>query len=318
MTGIVADALAQWGLQDAECAFVAGRENRVYRVTAATGSYALRIKRPGYRDEVELQSELAWLAAMDRAGISVPAPIPSLAGRLLERAGDGFVDVVTWLPGNPMGKSRVLLAISDRIGAFRALGAEMARLHQACDAWQLPNGFRRCRWDIEGLVGNAPVWGAFWQNPTLDDGTRALFLSFRDAARARIVGAGPEFGLIHADLVRENVLFDGPVIRMIDFDDGGFGYRLFDIATVLLKNLDEPDYPALKEALIDGYIGRRPLDLSLLDLFIALRAATYVGWIVPRMGEQGGPERNARFIKEARHLCQKYLASLASPTVRVS
>lgn len=317
MMGIVADALVLWGLQDAECAFVAGRENRVYRVTSSTGSYALRIKRPGYRDEVELQSELEWLGAMDRAGLSVPAPVSSLAGRLLERVGDGFVDLVTWLPGNPMGKSRIPLALSDRIGAFHALGAEMARLHQACDAWQQPSGFRRCRWDIEGLVGDTPVWGAFWQNPTLDDSTRALFLSFREAARSCLAGSGPEFGLIHADLVRENVLFDGPVIRMIDFDDGGFGYRLFDVATVLLKNLDEPDYPALKGALIDGYVGCKPLDLSLLDLFIALRATTYVGWIVPRMGEAGGPARNARFVEEARDLCRKYLSDVASSAAEV-
>lgn len=318
MTAIVADALARWGLQDSECAFVAGRENQVYRVTAATGSYALRIKRPGYRDEVELQSELAWLEEMDRAGLSVPAPLQSLAGHMLERVGDVYADVVTWLPGAPMGKSRVSLALSDRIGVFRALGSEMARLHLACDAWNVPAGFRRCRWDVDGLVGDTPVWGAFWQNPTLDDSTRALFLSFRDEVRSRLAEACPEFGLIHADLVRENVLVDGSVIRMIDFDDGGFGYRLFDVATVLLKNLDEPDYASLKGAMVEGYIGRKPLDLSLLDLFIALRAATYVGWIVPRMGEPGGPDRNARFIKHARDLCRDYLASLAPPAVPVS
>lgn len=307
MTAMTADVLAAWGLQDAECLFVAGRENQVFRVTAATGRYALRIRRPGYRDEGELLSELAWLGEMDRAGLSVPAPVPSLAGRMLERVGDVVADAVTWLPGRPMGKSRIPLDLADRTGAFRALGAEMARLHLACDAWDLPADFRRCRWDVDGLVGEVPVWGAFWRNPTLDEGTRALFLAFRDAVRSRLAGGGPEFGLIHADLVRENVLVDGSVIRMIDFDDGGFGYRLFDLATVLLKNRDEPDYPALKGALIDGYRGSKPLDLSQLDLFIALRAATYVGWIVPRMDEPGGAERNARFIEEARGLCRAYL-----------
>lgn len=317
MTEIVAEALALWELQDAECVFVAGRENQVFRVTAANGCYALRIRRPGYRDEVELQSELAWLKAMDRAGLSVPAPVQSLGGHMLERVGDRFADVVKWLPGVPMGKSRAPLELSDRAGVFRALGAEMAKLHAACDAWHAPSGFRRCRWDVDGLVGDSPVWGPFWRNPTLDDSTRALFLAFRDAARARLIAVCPEFGLIHADLVRENVLVDGSTIRMIDFDDGGFGYRLFDIATVLLKNLEEPDYPALKEALLGGYAGHRPLDLSLLELFIALRAATYVGWIVPRMGEPGSPERNTRFIEEARSLCQAYLVNQASPTVPV-
>jgi Ser/Thr protein kinase RdoA (MazF antagonist) len=308
MNDSVREALALWGLEGAECSFVAGRENRVYRVRSASGDHALRIRRPGYRDEAELQSELVWLAAMDKAGLHVPRPRPSRHGRLLERLGAGFVDLVGWLPGTPMGKSRAPLDLSDRVGTFHALGAEMARLHAASDSWQHPQGFRRCRWDIDGLTGEAPLWGRFWENPALDMPTRHLFLRFRHAARERLAHASDrlDFGLIHADLVRENVLTDGTAIRMIDFDDGGFGFRLFDLATVLLKNMAEPDYPSLKAALIAGYHSQRPLDLSLLDLFLVLRALTYVGWIVPRIQEDGGAARNARFITEAKGLCADY------------
>lgn len=309
----VGTALALWGLSAESCRFVAGRENRVYRVATPEGDFALRLRRPGYRQQDELQSELAWLAAMGRAGLQVPQPRPSRHGRLLERLGDGFVDLVDWLPGTAMGQSRLPLALPDAPAAFRALGAEMARLHAACDAWAPPPGFRRCPWDADGLLGEAPVWGRFWDNPTLPPVTRALLTQFRAQARDHLAGATLDTGLIHADLVRENVLLDGPphnpIIRMIDFDDGGFGYRLFDLATVLLKNLSEPDYPALQAALIAGYHSRRPLDLALLDLFLALRAATYVGWIVPRLHEEGGTARNARFIAQAQDLCGAWLNS---------
>jgi Ser/Thr protein kinase RdoA (MazF antagonist) len=305
MTGEVVTALALWGLDGAGCSFVAGRENRVYRVRTDSGDLALRIKRPGYRQEDELRSELDWLAAMDRAGLQVPRPVPSLAGRLLEPVGAGFADVVGWLSGTPMGQSRKPLALADPKGTFRALGAEIARLHAACDAWDRPEGFRRCKWDIDGLLGETPFWGRFWDNPTLDADTRNLFLRFRQVARDRLSGALPQldYGLIHADLVRENVLLDGAIVRLIDFDDGGFGFRLFDLASTLLKNIDEPDYPALKAALIDGYLGQRALDLDELDLFIAVRALTYVGWIVPRIGEDGGDARNGRYVAQARSLC---------------
>lgn len=304
----VREALALWGLEGADYSFVAGRENRVYRVRSHCGDYALRIRRPGYRDEDELQSELAWLAALDKAGLQVPRPHPSRQGRLLERLGNVFVDLAGWFPGTPMGKSRVPLSLDNRNGVFHALGAEMARLHTACDAWQRPAEFRRCRWDIDGLLGNAPLWGRFWENPALDSPTRYLFLRLRQDARERLTHAlgRIDFGLIHADLVRENILLDGPIIRMIDFDDGGFGFRLFDLATVLLKNRVEPDYPALKAALVAGYHSQRPLDPTLLDMFLVLRALTYVGWIVPRIHEDGGLERNARFIAEARDLCVDY------------
>lgn len=316
MTDPVAEALALWDLADAECTFVAGRENRVWRLRSVRGDHALRLRRPGYRDAAELRSELDWLAALDRAGLQVPRPLPSRNGRLVERLDAGFADVVGWLPGRPLGQSRVPLVLKDREGTFRTLGAEIARLHAACDAWTPPPGFRRCRWDDGGLVGEAPVWGRFWDNPTLDPATRILFLRLRDAARERLAGTTADFGLIHADLVRENLLLDGGTIRLIDFDDGGFGFRLFDLATVLLKSMDEPDYPALRAALIAGYLGLRALDLSLLDLFIALRALTYVGWIVPRMTEPGGSARNARFVAEARALCAGWLHDNTARTGR--
>jgi Ser/Thr protein kinase RdoA (MazF antagonist) len=305
MTGDVAEALALWGLDPVDCSFVAGRENRVYRVKGPDGDLALRLKRPGYRQENELRSELAWLAEMHRAGLHVPRPLSSRAGQWLEPVGNGFADVIEWLPGIPMGQSRTALDLSDRTGIFRSIGREMARLHLASDAWTRPADFRRCHWDIDGLLGENPLWGRFWENPTLDMGTRDLFLRVRQTARERLSRARTDldYGLIHADLVRENILLDGPVVRLIDFDDGGFGYRAFDIATTLLKNRDESDYPELKAALIAGYHAERALDLSQLDLFIVIRALTYVGWIVPRIDEDRGAERNARFVAEARDLC---------------
>ena len=42
--------------------------------------------------------------------------------------------------------------------------------------------------------------------------------------------------MIHADLVPENVLVDGDSIRLIDFDDAGFGWHHFEIATALISS----------------------------------------------------------------------------------
>lgn len=308
MTGRLRDTLALWGLEDARSVFVAGRENQVFRVSASGADYALRLRRPGYRTEAEIVSELLWLEEMTKAGLSVPRPVQSRHGRFLEQAEAGFADLAGWLPGRPLGKSREPLALEDAPGAFRALGQQIARLHRACDAWQTPAGFHRCHWDLDGLLGDEPVWGRFWENPTLGPDTRHLFQTFRAAAQDRLRRTGLlDYGLIHADLVRENVLLDGPSVRMIDFDDGGYGYRVFDLATVLLKSRAEPQYPALRAALIAGYHQMRPLDLALLDMFLALRALTYVGWIMPRMAENGGLARNRRFVEDARTLCRAFL-----------
>jgi Ser/Thr protein kinase RdoA (MazF antagonist) len=185
----------------------------------------------------------------------------------------------------------------------------MALLHSACDAFEPPHGFSRVHWNIDGLLGEHPLWGRFWENPTLDEDTRILFKAFRARVHHELeaVGGTLDKGLIHADLVRDNVLVDGTTLRLIDFDDGGFGFRLFDVATALLKNRSEPNYTGLKQALLNGYLSARDLDMARLDMFLALRAVTYVGWIVPRMNEEGARARNASFIADARDLCSAYL-----------
>jgi Ser/Thr protein kinase RdoA (MazF antagonist) len=309
MSDDVERALALWGLAAMPVRFIAGRENRVYRVSTPQGDFALRLKRPGYRSDAELLAELQWLEAMYAAGVKVPRPQPALSGNLLETIGAQRVDMIGWLPGTPLGRSRAPLALADAPRVFRKLGAAMADLHEACDSWVKPAGFERCAWDIEGLVGENPVWGAFWKNPTLDAETRALFETFRDIARKDLdrLAEGLDYGLIHADLVRENVLVDGQQLRMIDFDDGGWGFRLFDVATALFKNRQEPGYDTLKTALLAGYRSCRTLDTTALDLFVALRAVSYVGWIVPRIEEDGSSDRNLRYIEDARDLCSDYL-----------
>jgi Ser/Thr protein kinase RdoA (MazF antagonist) len=307
----VASALARWGLEDADASFVAGRENKVYRVRTAAGDFALRLKRPGYRSDAELKSELQWMAAMKQAGLAVPCPEPSLQGRLLEVVEEMRVDLLGWLPGQALGASRAPLQLENATTTFWQLGRATARLHQASDAWRPPPGFFRCSWDLEGLLGETPMWGPFWRNPTLDAETRRILEEFRNQARDAIsrASASLDFGLIHADLVRENVMLDGQDIAMIDFDDGGWGYRVFELATTLLKNIDEPNYPELRANLLAGYSSIRAIDMRLLDMFIALRAATYVGWIVPRLHEDGASTRNDRFVSQARLLCGTALDS---------
>lgn len=310
MMDLATTAAARWGLGQARLQFVAGRENQVYRVSDASGEYALRIKRPGYRSSIELESELQWMAALAHAGLLVPRPVPSLAGRLLEEVNGHQVDLLTWLPGQTLGAALQEVPAPDIDGLFHALGRQMARLHDASDAWAPPASFSRARWDTEGLLGEAPVWGRFWEHPALSVADKNLFEDFRAAAQRDLhrLQDRLDFGLIHADLVRENVLLLGDRVGMLDFDDGGWGFRVFDLATTLLKFMDSPGYPVLREALLRGYRDLRPLDTDTLDLFLALRALTYVGWVVPRLGEDGARERSDRYVATARQVCQHHLS----------
>jgi Ser/Thr protein kinase RdoA (MazF antagonist) len=280
------------------------RENSVFRVETTQGPHALRLHRPGYHAEATLRSELDWMAMLAGKGMEVPSPMPDRAGRLLVRLADGrHSSLLSWLPGAPMGETRQPLAQKGaaRGDLFRALGRQMARMHDLADAWTLPPGFDRPRWDLEGLVGDQPFWGPFW---TIEASAkdRALLLRTRDRCREALAGTKADFGLIHADLVRENVLVDGPTLRFIDFDDCGFGYRLFDLATTILKNQSEPDAPDLEAALLAGYQEVRCIDLTLLPVLITLRALTYLGWAQARPQDPDIETRAARFLLIAKEV----------------
>ena len=309
MTDVAHQAAHLWGFAPDQIALAARRENIVWRAVDGQGAFALRLHRPGYRSAAQLLSELQWMGALAQGGLSVPHPVPSRAGALVENVGDTLVDLLTWLPGRPIG-AQGQLEVTDRVGLCRDLGGLLARLHGISDAWTPPPGFTRPKWDRAGLLGDRPLWGPFWDNPDLTGAQRATLLAARDKADAHLarIEGGLDYGLIHADALSENILIHDGALSLIDFDDGGWGFRDFELATFLMRFLPAPDYPALRAALLDGYATRRAVDPATLDLFILLRALTYPGWIIPRLHEPGGAERSMRAITTALPLAEAYLA----------
>lgn len=309
MEALAHQAARLWGFAPHQIALAARRENIVWRAEDARGAFALRLHRPGYRNDVELTSELQWMEELGQGGLNVPRPLPSSSGHLVEQVGGTLVDLLTWLPGTPIGRQGELDVV-DRLGLCRDLGTLLARLHAVSDDWAPPPGFRRPAWDRAGLVGETPLWGPFWDNPGLTAAQRATLLAARAKAEGHLAGIEGEldYGLIHADALSENVLIHDGALSLIDFDDGGWGFRDFDLATFLMRFLSAPDYPALRAALLAGYATRRAVDPATLDLFILLRALTYPGWIIPRLSEPGGEERSARAIRTALPLAEAYLA----------
>lgn len=300
-------ALANWGLEDAKIALVAQRENVVFRVTHNASNYALRLHRPGYQTPAMVTSELTWMRYLKGAGLHVPEPLPTKNGALLVDTGGYHADLLTWLAGTPVGATGLPLDLPDRAGTFFKIGQLMARMHQLSDQWTPPENFDRQHWDIDGLLGDAPLWGPFWENPGLDPNACARLLDVREKLRDDLTQARLDYGLIHADMLRENVMIDGATLGLIDFDDSGFGFRLFDVVTALFKNRSEPDYATLEARFLQGYRTVRPIDTTLMAQFTVIRALTYLGWIIPRINEPGAETRQARFLASALPLVDDYL-----------
>lgn len=135
-------------------------------------------------------------------------------------------------------------------------------------------------------------------------GTVVDVLTWLDGAPLSAGAVTPEF---HADLVPDYVLLHNGHLYPIDFDDSGFGHRLFDLATITFRSRWTDPTGALAEAAIAGCRMNHQLDFAALPLFEAMRACTYLGWNMMRLQEDGAQVRNTRFIAEAVQSVQSYL-----------
>lgn len=289
---------------------ISNRENAVFEMTTPIGRAALRLHRQGYQSDAAIRSELWWCAAMAKTGIAVPAPIAAKDGALLVPLSTGRnASAIAWVDGVPLGDARTPFAmpIDQIIARHLSLGRLIASIHTATDRLTLPPDFTRPRWDIDGLVGETPFWGRFWDHPAASAAQTKTLHRARVYLRDRLTehaANGGDFGPIHADVLRENILVNDSSLSLIDFDDSGYGYRLYDLGTVMSQNLYEPAYVQIRDALIAGYTETRPAMVELVEMFTLMRACASVGWTAPRLAPDDPIHRShiARAVMWADHL----------------
>ncbi|HWO08189.1 MAG TPA: hypothetical protein VNN80_01875, partial [Polyangiaceae bacterium] len=161
-------ALESWGLEARELTLLKYRENAVFRVAADDGRrYAIRVHRAGYHSDAELRSELQWMQALCADGFDVPELIPTRRGHLFDVVSHPDipeprqVDLFGWIDGRQLGsvEGGVEGDVETLAGTFHTIGVLAARLHNQSSRWRPPPGFTRQAWDVEGLVGEQPLWG---------------------------------------------------------------------------------------------------------------------------------------------------------------
>lgn len=272
-------------------------ENVTFKVRDRTdgADYVLRLHRPGYHTSAELDSERIWTRALAEAGIAVPIPLPT-------RTGGDYVSVpvpalnqqrqagmTRWIEGELL--SEVLRgepgpAVHER--CFEQLGALEAAMHNQSAAWRPPPSFTRHAVDRDGLVGEAPFWGPFWDHPVFTPAERALVIATRDRIRGVMDRMGREpavYGMIHADLHHGNLLADGERLTVIDFDDCGFGWHVYDMAVALWHQQRSPRFAAIQAAFVRGYRTRRALSdetVAQIPMFLLVRGLAQIGWLLQR------------------------------------
>jgi len=297
-------------------------ENATYAVDDPdAGRSVLRVHRPGYHSAEAISSELAWIEALRCDGVvATPAVLPAPDGRrvVTGRHPDGEARHAVrfaWVDGvEPQGARLV--------DDFCELGAVTARLHAHSRSWRRPAGFTRFRWDFETSLGERGHWGR-WQDG-LAVGSAETEVLGRLAATLRhrlsAFGDGPDrFGLVHADMRLANLLVDpagAAGVHVIDFDDSGFGWFLYDLGSSLSFIEHDPAVPELIDAWVSGYRQVAPLtvaEVAELPTFVMLRRLLLVAWIGSHADTDLAREMGVEFTATSCDLAEAYLSRQTAP-----
>lgn len=278
-------ALVLWDLpSDARARRINVSENVTYLVQGSGTKAVLRLHRPAYHTLRAIECELAWANALREAGaVRTPCALTGKDGATVQAAGGSgvsrFAVLFEFVDGTAPDESQDLTA------NFNQLGAIAARLHQHSQAWSRPQPFERLRWDADTVFGPDATWGDWRDAPNVTDQIVAVLQPVQELICRRLAAFGQEpdrFGLIHADMRLANLLIDTTGTVVIDFDDCGFGWFLYDFAAAISFIEDHPQVPALRRAWIAGYRQSQPLsdaDVAELDTFVMLRRMALLAWI---------------------------------------
>jgi homoserine kinase type II len=247
-----------------------GIENTNYFATTSGGEYVLTLfERLTF---AQLPFYLHLMKHLALRGIPVPDPQPDEAGDLLHTVCGKPAAVVNKLSG----KSQ----LAPGVAHCAAVGRMLARMHVA------GRDFNRSQPNLRGL----PWWNETVPVvlPFLDPSQSMLLrgeLAFQNHVAASSAYAALPRGPVHADLFRDNVMFDGDELTgFFDFYFAGVDTWLFDLAVCMNDwciDLPTGRHDAGRaHAMFTAYDATRPLARAERELLPAmLRAGALRFWI---------------------------------------
>ncbi len=315
MTRAARLALGAYDLAEADLQFLAYVNNAVFKITAPNGkAYVLRLYRPGHKRAQWIRSELTWLSAIrQQTDLQVPNPVMATNDDALVAIPVEGLDaqinaaLFGWIEGAFFQNENISIEQVRKAGEF------LARLHEFAATFQPLPSFMRPRLDAEGLFGENSPYNPGEGARIFTPDQQQVFTAVEARVRAVIEEIGEKseaFGLIHADFIAKNWLFNERGACAIDFDDCSWGYYLYDLAPALLQFKYEPRYRAMREAFLAGYTSIRRLASEAeahLETFIAARHLASCRWLAGNLHNPRIRERAADLIAQRTEELQRFL-----------
>lgn len=295
-------ALVKYGMEKTdEVKLIVLSENATYLIkNKETGvkDGVLRVSRPGYHTLEELDSEMKWLRQINEyTPLIVANPLKGLDGKNIQNVEgpDGnsyFCVICEFLPGDAPDEDNE----ERMVRQFKYLGETTAYLHRQTEIWNGTTKLSRIDWNYDTIIGANAAWGDWRAFPGMTKEAEVYLSDISEIIKKRLTRYGKtenNYGLIHADLRLSNLLLEGEQIKVIDFDDCGFGWHLHDLASALSFIETKPVVPKLVNAWLSGYKKVLPFtdtDFEEIDTFIMMRRLQLTAWLGSH--QESGPAKD--------------------------
>jgi len=295
-------ALQAYPIQPSMVTFLLHSENMTFRVHTSQVDYLLRVHSPVSpsfgdhgADQALVNSEMLWLAALQKARFPAPPPQKNLQGEYTTRLEDLNVTLLKWQEGDPLTREKE----SERSAA--QIGTLVGRLHQFSARWQPPHGFKRPTRDAAYFErAMLSLWVAVEDGRinAQDYNSLQTVISWL-ASELRSQGRTREtHGLLHGDLHRGNFLLQRGRIRLIDFSMSAFGPYAYELGTCL-SNIR----PVYRSTFLENYCKNFKLPESYERLIEAYFIASWVTTFSIRISD---PETQEMLVERVPLIANEY------------
>ena len=286
-------------------------ENQTFRIDCADAQkFALRLARPGYHTADEFASEMAWIEALQKAQtVPVAKPIRGRDGNYMQQVAAHNAFLFEWVEGSEPKITDDLMDLAEQLGGLAA------QLHNHALHWQRPLNFTRPRWDFDAALGTETRWGDWRKGLGVQRHMLPLLSRTVNEIELRLNAYGESeqrFNLIHGDLRLANLLKHKSRITVIDFDDCGFGWLMYDAATMISFHEHEAQAPEMIQRWIEAYRKIRQLsheDEQAIQCLIMFRRILLLAWLGSHRDIDLAREVEGTFVDQSLSLCELFLLS---------
>ncbi len=277
-----------------DCHFWERGSNDTYVIRCSDTRYSLRIYRHEVYPRDEIDFEVDALNYLHDHSFPVAYPIPRRSGGYITEIsvpeGMRYVLVTAFAEGSPPK--------GDSVDDFRLTGESVARLHQVSQGFTTQH--RKKDLDLKNFIDDSvnSIRPFLSHRPE----ELALLHQYVETARNEVLRIGEDamdIGFCHGDVHGGNAHLWNGVLTHFDFEECGFGYRVFDLATFKWAFGLRGSKTEKWMAFVEGYESVREIgkaEIELLDTFVLLRHVWLIAFHMRNAYDFGGELTSDEYI----------------------